>query len=193
MGVETWDERYSRGENAFLEPVPLLLEAAAMIPPGHALDLACGLGRHALELARLGWRVTAADSSGVAIDRLRGTAAAESLPVDARLVDLEAGEFPIEEGAYDLIADFFYLQRDLFPRIAAGLRPGGLFVAVIHLAEPPGAPPARNPAFRLQPGELRSCFPDWELLVYTETASNPSHRRPAVAMIARKPVAGHLQ
>lgn len=164
-----------------------------MLPPGRALDLACGLGRHSLALARLGWRVTAIDSSPTAINRLRSDAAAESLSIDTQLADLEAGEFSIAGEAYDLIADFFYLQRDLFPQIAAGVRPGGLFVATIHLADPPDVPQTGNPAFRLDPGELRSCFPDWELLVYTETEFHPEQSRPAVEMIARKPVRSILQ
>ena len=53
--------------------------------------------------------------------------------IDARVADLEAHEFTIEPYAYDLICDFYYLQRDLFPAIREGVRPGGAVVAAVHL------------------------------------------------------------
>ena len=40
--------------------------------------------------------------------------------MDARVADLERGEFEIEPGAYEVVCDFYYLQRDLFPRMRAG-------------------------------------------------------------------------
>src|SRR5438067_11196563 len=99
------------------------------MPPGRALDLACGAGRNALYLATLGWQVTAVDSSAVAISILRERAAglAPGFSVDARVADLEAGGFTIAPASFDLILDFFYLQRDLFPHIREGLPPGGVF------------------------------------------------------------------
>jgi 2-polyprenyl-3-methyl-5-hydroxy-6-metoxy-1,4-benzoquinol methylase len=66
-----WNEHYSRLTNLDLEPARLLVEAAGMLPPGRALDLACGAGRNALYLAKLGWQVTAVDASEVAIRRIR--------------------------------------------------------------------------------------------------------------------------
>lgn len=55
---------------------------------GRVLDLGCGLGNLALEAARRGCPVTALDGSAAAIARLRETAAAESLPIEARKTDL---------------------------------------------------------------------------------------------------------
>jgi len=60
---ERWDARYRAGAGA-REPDPFLAAAAAWrTEPGRALDLAGGAGRHALALARAGWRVTLADGS----------------------------------------------------------------------------------------------------------------------------------
>src|SRR5579883_995154 len=119
-----WDQHYSDPANLDFTPAPLLVEVADQLPPGRALDLACGAGRNAIFLASLGWKVTAVDRSTVAIRLLRERAA--GLTIDARVADLEAGGFVIEPSGYDLICDFHYLQRDLFPAIREGVRPGGV-------------------------------------------------------------------
>ncbi len=166
-----------------MAPADLLARAVETVPAGRALDLACGLGRHALFLARLGWNVTAVDASRVAIERLRERAAGHA--VDARVADLEKGEFAIGAGAWDLICDFFYLQRSLFADIRAGVRPGGLFVATMHLLDDaPDARP-RNPDFVLREGELEAAFAGWTLLHYHEGARSDRRRRVA-ELIARR-------
>ena len=172
-----WDERYSDPANLHFDPAPLLVEIVGHLPPGDALDLACGPGRNALYLARLGWRVTAVDYSRVAIDVLRGRAAGT---VDARMADLEAGAFAIEPASWDLICDFFYLQRDLFPYIRAGIRPGGTFAGAIHLAET-----GVKRRHVLDSGELRALFADWKILYYSEGRQD-GHRRLAAHIVARR-------
>jgi SAM-dependent methyltransferase len=151
-----WDQYYSDPANLNLNPDPLLAQFAATIPPGDALDLACGPGRHALHLAQRGWRVTAVDASAAAIRELKRRA--QGLPIRAVHSDLERGGFVIEPWAYDLICDFFYLQRDLFPAIRRGLRPGGHFLGAIRLTG----------GFSLQPGELRAQFAHSKIHYYDE-------------------------
>jgi tellurite methyltransferase len=180
-----WDEHYSQAETLDFTPTPLLVEVAEKLRPGRALDIASGPGRHALYLASLGWKVTAVDSSPAAVGILRERSAAAGLPVDARLANLETGDFAIAPDAYDLICDFFYLQRDLFPRIRAGVRLGGVFAGAIHLIDDtPGARP-RNPAFLLAPGEMRREFDGWKILYYSES-TEPGHSRRAARIIARR-------
>jgi tellurite methyltransferase len=172
-----WDQHYGDAAKLDFVPAPLLVEVAGLLPPGRALDIACGTGRHALHLARLGWSVTAVDRSAVAIRVLREQAA--GLAIDARVADLEAGGFTIEPGAYDLVCDFFYLQRDLFPALRDGVRPGGTFAGAIHLAGP------TSHRFTVEPGELREVFAGWKIVYYSE-AAEPGHDRPAARIIARK-------
>src|SRR5437773_12116961 len=108
--VTDWNERYRRGEHAALAPHKLLVRVTETLEPGRALDLACGAGRHALFLAERGWRVTAVDASPVAIETTLERARERQLTIDARVADLERGEFIIEPAAFDLICDFYYLQ-----------------------------------------------------------------------------------
>lgn len=152
-----WDEYYRECANVDPSPDPLLIESAELLPPGRALDLACGAGRHTLYLAKLGWHVTAVDASAVALDLLRRNA--KGLPVDLRHADLESGDFLIAPEAYDLVCDFLYLQRTLFPAIREGLRPGGLFLGAMR----------RDGTFCIEPGELRRAFAHWKILYYSES------------------------
>ena len=183
-----WDERYRSGEDLTKEPSALLRKAIAELDPGRALDLACGVGRHAIYLARNGWKVTAVDSSRAGIEILQERARAARVTIDAQIADLEQHQFVIESSAFDLICVFYYLQRDLFPAIGAGTKPDGKVVAAIHLND--GKPDAKphNPAFLLERSELRDLFSDWEIEHYHEGAADESgHHHDTAYLIARKP------
>ena len=61
MDSAGWDERYAATELVWsAAPNQFVEEALADLPPGRALDLACGEGRNARWLAALGWQVTGA-------------------------------------------------------------------------------------------------------------------------------------
>ena len=184
MSLEKWNQRYRSGEQLFETPAPLLLKFAGGLSPGLALDLACGPGRNALYLVEQGWRVTAVDGSPVALDILQTRANQRSLQIDARLADLERGEFEIQPDAYHLICDCYYLQRDLIPRMQSGARPGGMLIAIVHLADldqPQGTPT------RAYPGELRQYFAEWNVLHYYEGLPHEScHQRPVAELVALK-------
>ena len=94
--MANWNERYKHGQHISDEPHPLVVRFASPYPAGHALDLACGVGRHAIWLAERGWKVTAVDYSNVAIDILRQRATEKGVTVDSRVADLERHEFVIE-------------------------------------------------------------------------------------------------
>lgn len=186
-----WDERYRRGQHAALEPNHLLVRVAENLKVGRALDIACGAGRHALFLARRGWLVTALDASRVGIEITLERARELDVEIDARVADLEGDDFEIEREAYDLITVFYYLQRDLWPQIRAGLSAGGTLIAAIHLADEDPANETGNPNFLLQPNELRAEFGDWEIVHYHETQLTDEdageHHRRTAELVARKP------
>lgn len=183
-----WNERYRQGENAPAESSGLLVQAVENLAPGHALDLACGAGRHAIFLAERGWKVTAVDASSAAIELVKKRAGERGVLVDARVADLEQGEFTIEPSAYDLICVFYYLQRNLFPQIRAGLRPGGSVVAAIHTVDPNADDmKSKNPAFFLLQGELSVEFRGWKITHYAEgKPQDAEHRRRTAELIARR-------
>jgi tellurite methyltransferase len=186
--VADWNERYSRREQIIIEPMPFLVRAVDKLKPGRALDLACGTGRHAIFLAERGWQVTAVDASHVGIELAKAAARERSVEVDWRVADLESGRFEIEVEAYDLIGIFYFLQRDLFPQIRAGVTAGGIFIAAIHMVdEAPDVKPMSQ-QFLLQPGELRAEFRGWEILHdYEGTPTESGHRRRSAEIVARKP------
>ncbi|MBG0851360.1 class I SAM-dependent methyltransferase [Streptomyces spinoverrucosus] len=138
---EFWESLYSEradGGAAWGDRVnPVLAEVAGVLPPGLALDLACGTGGDTLWLAARGWRVTAVDISPTAVDRLGDVARSQRMGelVTAECHDL-ARTFPA--GEFDLVsAQYFHTPYDL-PRgailrtAAEALRPGGRLLVVDH-------------------------------------------------------------
>jgi SAM-dependent methyltransferase len=183
---ETWDERYAHGKYSSAAPHKLLIESAEKLKAGRALDLACGTGRHALFLAEKGWNVTAIDNSAVGIEIAKHRAAEKKLTIDFRVADLEKGEFPIEENAYDLICDFYYLQRELFDEMKKGVNAGGIIISTIHIYGE-GEETGR---FLLREGELKEFFDGFEILHYHETPQTDTdagqHHRRTAEIVARK-------
>jgi SAM-dependent methyltransferase len=143
-------------------PTAAVKRASALLPPGRALDLACGAGRHAIWLHEQGWHVTAVDRD---VEAIAGLRAGYPL-IDARVLDLELSQFQIADSSYDLIVCWLYFQPDLYPLIRSGLRPGGIAALCALL----------QGRFAAKPGELRSYFPDWTILHEAETEHSPGKR-----------------
>jgi SAM-dependent methyltransferase len=188
MKIGDWEQRYRSGarpEDLSMDASPLVVETAARLTPGVALDIASGTGRNTIWLAEQGWAVTAVDGSPTAIRTLQRRACERGVTVDARVADLETDEFRIERGAYDLVCKCFYLQRSLFPAVREGLRDGGVAIVIVHTVRP-GEDVTYTRAAR---GELRSYFDDWQVLHYREgQPDDPTHQRPVAEIVARKPV-----
>ena len=180
-----WDEKYRADASPYLRPIAFVTETIAQLPPGRALDVACGPGRHAIALARLGWDVDAVDSSGVACEMVKASGAAGVHVFEA---DLELGEFQIVPASYDLIVVCCYLQRDLMPAIRAGVRLGGLALMVIPMVDERDGIRPMSRQFLLAGGELRAYFADWTIVHYHEGIPSDAHRK-QVQMLARKDAA----
>jgi SAM-dependent methyltransferase len=192
MDIRGWDERYRSRERPSEDfdapPTPLLVETARQLKLGRALDLACGTGRNALWLAQHGWSVTAVDAAPTAIETLRIRASKRGVNVDAQQADLAGGEYAIEQSAWDLISICYYLQRDLFQPAKAGIVPGGVLLAIVHIPEP-GKEPTDT---RAKPGELKTYFTGWEILRYYEGKPNDTaHQRSVAEIVARRPRPDH--
>ena len=184
--MPNWDERYSQGEHINDEPHPLVVEYTSNLTAGRALDIACGVGRHAICLADHGWQVTAVDSSQIAVEILRERASLHGVIMDVRLADLERSEFAVEPNAYDLIVVTHYLQRNLFPAIRSGVCLGGVVLAVIPMVDDDPNVKPMNSAFLLQPGELRSQFDGWEFLHDFEGKGEKKGRAMAEVVVRKR-------
>lgn len=184
-----WDERY-RTQEAVPErgPAGFLVENLHLLPPaGAVLDIAMGSGRNALFLAARGYEVTGIDVSPVAAERCREEAARLGLHISAICADLTSYRLP--ESAFDVILNFYYLQRDLCPRIEEALRPGGLLVFETFTTKQRrhGWGPTQDEHL-LRPGELLALFPGLEQLVYREGIAESERGKKHVAgLVARRP------
>jgi SAM-dependent methyltransferase len=189
MDIRGWEERYRQTSRAqqdlAVAPTELVVDTARRLPPGRALDLACGAGRNALWLARAGWHVTAVDGSSSAIQALRTEAERHRLPLVAEVADLQS-DYVIEEASWDLIVIAYYLQVDLFEKAKKGVAPGGLLLTIVHTTEG-DEKPTRS---RLRPGELKNYFSGWELLhEYEGMPNDPAHKRRVSEVVTRRPIA----
>jgi SAM-dependent methyltransferase len=98
------------------------------------LDLCCGIGRHSLEFARRGFKVTGVDRTTPYLDQARASAAKENLKIEFVLCDMREFSRP---AAFDAALNFFtafgYFEnpaddakvaRNLFD----SLKPGGRLI-----------------------------------------------------------------
>lgn len=184
MDIAGWEEKYCSGDRgAEDKPTISLVEMAPHLTPGTAVDLACGTGRNALYLAKRGWQVTAVDGSETAVEVVRRRAAARNLKIHTQVADLASPGFTMPADAFDLIVIAFYLQRDLFAKAKAAVRPGGVILAIAHTPES-GEKWSEK---RARPGELRGFFDGWQILSdYEGPSRDPAHRRPVAEIAARR-------
>jgi SAM-dependent methyltransferase len=169
-------------------PSSFVVEAAAALfhqspMPRRALDVAMGRGRHALALARMGWRVFGVD---VQLDVVRAAiarAAADGLLVRAWCGDLAVAPLPFS--AFELIVVTRYLQRDLFDSIRSAVVPNGVVVYETFTVNQRalGFGP-KSPDHLLEPGELRARFDGFDILSYEEVIETEAVAR----LIARRVV-----
>ena len=136
MRREEWDRRYSEPDLLWsATPNRFLVQEAGGLPPGRALDLACGEGRNALWLAARGWRVTGIDFSSIAIAKARKRARTER--VDVELVCADLLDYEPERDTYALVL-LLYLQLPAEERklvlggAAQALEPGGTLLLIGH-------------------------------------------------------------
>jgi SAM-dependent methyltransferase len=94
------------------------------------LDVPCGHGRHTVELARRGYRVTGIDISADNLARAERAATEAGVRLDLRQADMgELGVLPAFDAAVTLGNSFGYLDHPgtsrLVQSVAAALQPGG--------------------------------------------------------------------
>ncbi len=156
-----WDEKYaSKPPGSPPTAPPWLVECLDLIEsflggPARALDIACGDGRAALELARRGWQVDAFDVSTEGLRRARRFA--ERTGVRLNLFQADALRYPLPQARYQLVTVFNFLDRRHLPEeIHAALATPGFLVYETYTLDAVRTPGFQisNTDYLLHPNEL---------------------------------------
>ena len=150
--AEDWDRRWrEKALHVRGEPSSIVASALEDVPPGRALDLGCGSGRHAVWLAERGFRVTAVDFSEEALRQGRERAA--EAEVDVAWVHADVLGYVPEPAAYDLVlVAYLHLppgeRRSVLAQASSAVSRGGVLLVVGHDSRnlDTGAPGPRDPA-----------------------------------------------
>jgi tellurite methyltransferase len=183
-----WDERFQGKEFTFGKRANTFLrEHIHLLPKGRALDLATGEGRNALFLAKHGWEVDAVDISPVGLRRTRNLAKKAGVKIRTIRADLDT--FKIKREHYDLIANLYFLNRRLIPRMKRGLKRGGSLIFETYTIDQRtlGTGGPKHIRYFLKHNELLERFKDFRVLFYREGIFKEGGKRRAVAsLIAEK-------
>jgi SAM-dependent methyltransferase len=170
---ELWNAKYRAGSHASLKPDPFLLQAdknyvqSVFLKPGSVLDVAGGVGRHALYYARRRWNITLVDVSEAGIALAQRNAKRRKLNIETIVADLNHYELRRLPKRFDLVLVFYYLERKLFPALVELLKPGGLLIYKTYLRGTLKGP--THPLHLLEANELLRAFPTLRVLHYHET------------------------
>lgn len=191
-----WTDRYARALGdpaapslvARRAPSAWVVARCLELPAHHVIvDVAGGDGRHARTLAERGRLVVAVDFVEPAV-----AAARAGRPAVLGVV-ADAGALPFAPATLDAVLVTYFLERALFPHLAALLRPGGALVAEtftvdhLRLAERGGTPSPRSPDHLLRPGELPALVAPLEVRAYHEgPVRDEAGERVAAGVVAVK-------
>jgi tellurite methyltransferase len=185
-----WDKKYGEKPAPLPDQKPssILKKHIGLLPRGRALDLAAGQGRNAVFLAEHGFGAEAVDISRIALSRARNLARARGVRIKTVAADLDF--YPIGRKRYDLILDFYFLDRRLIPRIKGGLKKGGVIVFETYTREQEnlGLDGPSKSDYLLKPNELLHLFLDFRVLFYREGIIREGGRRKAIASLIAKKV-----
>ena len=154
-------------DNVLHQPAHFLVENIDLLPRGRTLDVAVGSGRNAIYLARMGFQVEGVDASREAAEEALAHAREEGVSIQIRVEDLEKIPY-FEEGVYDLVICFNYLQRSLMPQMKNWVKPNGMLIYETFIVDQIQFGKPRSPDHLLRHNELLHAFRDFRVLRYRE-------------------------
>jgi len=93
---------------------------------------------------------------------------------------VSAEKFSFGVSKYDLIVNFYFLERKLFPKIKRSLKNGGLLIFETYNEEHLKVNPSFNPEYLLKKGELIRAFGEFVPIYYCEESN-------ITTLVAKKP------
>ena len=182
---ERWNKRYAASDLVWSAgPNDTFAREVADLPPGSALDVACGEGRNALWLAEQGWQATGIDFSSVGIDKASQIAERRGLPVHW-LVD-DVSTCALQPHSFDLVAVLFLHtspeeRQRWIHNVLGALKPGGTFLYIGHdpsnIEHGVGGP--QDPDLLASVAELLALLPGYEVIkaevIERPVGSDPGH------------------
>jgi SAM-dependent methyltransferase len=114
--------------------VEFATRALRLAPGAHVLDVACGAGRHAIELARRGYQVTGLDLSPALLRVAARRAKRADAPVEWIEADMRTSPATVAyDGALNLFSSWGYFESDaedarVLRSVAGALKLGGRFL-----------------------------------------------------------------
>jgi SAM-dependent methyltransferase len=162
VGYTPWEHPGPNWVSSFAQRLDLE-EAERNKQLGRALDLGCGRGQHAAELARRGWDVVGVDNAGRAVESARGSGIDGATFVVGDVSDLPVDQFD----AFDFFLDVGCFQHfDSGQRVGAGrgitaLANPGATLLMMEFSRPT---PVGSFAKGVSADDVRAAFPAWELL-----------------------------
>jgi SAM-dependent methyltransferase len=147
MHATQWsdDDAYWTATYPFMFPESRFVQAATGLPKllalvgcseGTVLDLCCGPGRHAVPLARIGFKVTAVDRTSFLLDKAKAYAAAANAAPNIEWVQADMRDF-LRPNAFNLALSMFtsfgYFEdlddnRKVLRNVFASLTSGGVLL-----------------------------------------------------------------
>lgn len=171
-----WNERYI--QQSFLNtPSDLLVSYVDKLKIGKVLDIASGEGRNSKFLASYGFICDCVDISEVALKNL-----ADIENINPVLADLD--DYKIKQNYYDVILDFYFLDRRLFSQIKQGLKQGGVFIMETYIFDST-LKNEISPQRMLEENELEREFKDFEILHKTQKILDSKNAK-IMSFVARK-------
>jgi SAM-dependent methyltransferase len=183
-----WEERYAETHIPDKAPSAWIVDRAARLPNGGLVaDIAGGLGRHAIPIARSGRTVVLVDIIERAV-----VAARRNEPALIAVV-ADSGALPFADGSFVGLVVTNFLDRAIFPVFSRLLAPGGILLYEtytklhLELVARGEARGPRSPRFVLEQGELPGLVSPLDVEEYEEgLVKDAAGTRHCARVVARR-------